>query len=363
MSVSGISILAAFHGAVLAVALLRVRFEETRPYRWLSALLVILSALLILSPDSGVLSSHYAWEAGAVLYYLVGPTLLAFLRSITGVALSARVILLLCLPATVLLALFGLSYLPVFYDSPTGYLLSEFLYEWNWIGAAALEFVCIVLSFMAIASSKNRALEASAGDEPMLARRLKLFLGVYALFFALDCAQSLVGTYQEQPGIMYAVAPNILSALWFALVAYLLIAGTDRYRRFQDAATPLKKYSRSGLSDSEVIELLQRAEQYAQLNEFFCRDDCTLPVLAEALGVTVHDLSQAINFGSKTNFAGFVNRFRVDRAKELLCDDSHERLNILQVALESGFTSKATFNRVFKDITGDTPTAYRNTQK
>ena len=40
-------------------------------------------------------------------------------------------------------------------------------------------------------------------------------------------------------------------------------------------------------------------------------------------------------------------------------DPANADATVLEIALDSGFASKATFNRVFKETTGQTPSAYR----
>jgi transcriptional regulator GlxA family with amidase domain len=50
---------------------------------------------------------------------------------------------------------------------------------------------------------------------------------------------------------------------------------------------------------------------------------------------------------------------RVEHAKCLITEDS---LSLLDVASAAGFNSKATFNRVFRDIAGQTPSQFKKSQ-
>ena len=59
-----------------------------------------------------------------------------------------------------------------------------------------------------------------------------------------------------------------------------------------------------------------------------------------------------------SSFYEFINTHRVEKVKELLKEGRAEQLSILGVAEESGFNSKASFNRIFKKATGLTPSAY-----
>ncbi len=362
MNIFIFSLIIAFHGIVLSALLLRVKFEETRPYLWLTILLLLYSTMILVSPDAGIISEELVAESETIIFYLIGPVLFAFVRFITGAPLSKRILLLLFSPAIVITLLFILSYTPFLYNSESGNYFIELLYTWNWIGSTQLELTCILLSFYAISESSKRAEEVSAGDELQLSSRLNLFLGVYTIIFVLDLLIDFTTLFIEMSSHVYSFSGQILSALWFAFIAYLMISDSDRYKRFRQSATPRQKYQRSGMSDDDVENLYLKAEDFMKSEEFYNRPDCTMPQLAEKLKVTTHELSQAINSGSGGNFSQFVNRFRVNRAKELLKDKSSKNLNVLQIALEAGFYSKATFNRVFREITGQTPTAFRKAQ-
>jgi AraC-like DNA-binding protein len=52
-----------------------------------------------------------------------------------------------------------------------------------------------------------------------------------------------------------------------------------------------------------------------------------------------------------------VRRARVERAKAMLDEDAAAL--IMDVALESGFPAKSSFNAAFKEIVGMSPTEYR----
>ncbi|UAJ11450.1 AraC family transcriptional regulator [Glacieibacterium megasporae] len=79
--------------------------------------------------------------------------------------------------------------------------------------------------------------------------------------------------------------------------------------------------------------------------------------LARRLGTNTAYLSRGLNEGLGVGFADAINRLRVDHAAERLRGSSDD--DILAIALDAGFGSKATFNRVFKERFGMTPSAYR----
>ncbi|MCK7514990.1 MAG: helix-turn-helix domain-containing protein [Desulfobacterales bacterium] len=58
------------------------------------------------------------------------------------------------------------------------------------------------------------------------------------------------------------------------------------------------------------------------------------------------------------SFTELVADYRVDEIKKRLSDPD-ETANILNIAYDAGFGTKASFNRIFKDHTGLTPSEFR----
>ena len=83
--------------------------------------------------------------------------------------------------------------------------------------------------------------------------------------------------------------------------------------------------------------------------------ELTLAELALRLRTNTSLVSHVINTGCGQNFNDFVNRYRVAEAERKLQDPRLGHYSLVGIALESGFNSKSTFNRVFKKLTGRTP--------
>ena len=85
--------------------------------------------------------------------------------------------------------------------------------------------------------------------------------------------------------------------------------------------------------------------------------------LAKKLGVNTTVLSYTINSGFDVNFNDFVNEFRISEVKSKLQNGAAENSNLLGIAFDSGFNSKATFNRAFKKFTGVSPKEFSGDAK
>lgn len=82
----------------------------------------------------------------------------------------------------------------------------------------------------------------------------------------------------------------------------------------------------------------------------------TLNDAAEAVGVSVFYLSRIFKAYSGISFVDYVAKQRVTRAKGLL---KYSRLSISKISVECGFSDQNYFAKVFRKITGVTPSQYR----
>jgi AraC-like DNA-binding protein len=85
--------------------------------------------------------------------------------------------------------------------------------------------------------------------------------------------------------------------------------------------------------------------------------DLTLPRLARRLGTNSGRLSRAINLGLGVNFSAFINALRAEGVADALQDP--QTGDLLDLALDMGFASKASFNRAFRARYGMAPSEYR----
>lgn len=119
-------------------------------------------------------------------------------------------------------------------------------------------------------------------------------------------------------------------------------------------------------------EFLNRTILYDNTNEnsFVCdilsylsenfRDDISLATTAKSLGYEYHYLSRRFHDQFHVNFKQFLNIYRADFAREQLI---HTDTEITEIAHISGFQTMRTFNRVFREQTGMSPSGFRNSRR
>ena len=124
-----------------------------------------------------------------------------------------------------------------------------------------------------------------------------------------------------------------------------LIASLSRARPIQ-----------SRFSEARLKELEKKIEEVVIKNRLFLDEELSLGMLAAKLNLNFNDLSAYLNNVYQKNFYSFINEFRVEYAKKQLLDTEK---SVLEIGYLSGFKAKSSFNRVFKQIVGKTPTEYR----
>jgi tetratricopeptide (TPR) repeat protein len=105
-------------------------------------------------------------------------------------------------------------------------------------------------------------------------------------------------------------------------------------------------------------DLMVRLEALLNHEKIYLNEDLSLAETARKLNTNTTYLSRLINEQYQVNFSTFLNRFRIQEAKKMILDDKFNNYSMEGIAKSSGFRSKSTFNQVFKNSTGMTPTEF-----
>lgn len=153
----------------------------------------------------------------------------------------------------------------------------------------------------------------------------------------------------------------LLYLIFSGLVLYLGVVGWRNAETAFPPIAPLNRPDEAPEPDAPARDWASQGRTWlTRLDaEQYWRDPgLTLATLARRLGTNTAYLSRALNAASGDNFNAVINRRRVQEVQRLL-DQPGEGRSLLELALASGFNSKASFNRAFADFTGMSPSAWR----
>src|ERR1700730_458974 len=85
-------------------------------------------------------------------------------------------------------------------------------------------------------------------------------------------------------------------------------------------------------------------------------EELSLTKVAKFVNISPNHLSDKFKEVTGLNFVDCIARTRTERARELL---QNSNLRISEIAFAVGFQSLSQFNRVFKKLSGKSPSAYR----
>lgn len=166
--------------------------------------------------------------------------------------------------------------------------------------------------------------------------------------------------YEDGDNLMYIILTVIIYFLgYYGIKQKPILSNDNPISQIETTPTLKPKYATSSLKDVEKEKLIQRLTKSMENEKPYLNENLTLKELANKLETTPNNLSQIINEKFNKNFYEFINEYRINEVKSLLSDPKYSHYSILGIAFECGFNSKSTFNSVFKQLTGKTPTEFK----
>ncbi|MBA4152258.1 MAG: hypothetical protein C0509_06825 [Acinetobacter sp.] len=108
--------------------------------------------------------------------------------------------------------------------------------------------------------------------------------------------------------------------------------------------------------NAEEEVLLARVRELIDVQKVYHEQSFGRGALARELACSESQLSRVVNYGYGKSLPRLLNERRVADAQRMLADPT---IPVQVIAFEVGFNSLASFNRVFKEITGQTPSSFR----
>lgn len=185
--------------------------------------------------------------------------------------------------------------------------------------------------------------------------------GVLFLIGVVGLRQANMAAVNFAPGESEAEAEQPVALSHAAAVTRApepAVAGpAGAYEPAEDSAALVEAAARP----AQAVEpaALERIRQALEEERLYLNPTLTLAELSAHTGLPPRLISFTVNNGFGKSFNDLVNSYRVAEVKRRLATtDDAARLTLLGIAFESGFNSKTTFNRIFKQHTGVAPSEF-----
>ena len=138
-------------------------------------------------------------------------------------------------------------------------------------------------------------------------------------------------------------------------LGFVYLVSTSLLRIFPQNQRAAAATTTEELTEEEQI-LAEKINNLLTLDKVYQEPTYSRADLARECGVSETLISRVINLNFQKSFPQLMNEYRIEDAKRLL---SETNANINTIAQDVGFNSLPSFNRVFKDMTGQAPSHYR----
>ncbi len=252
----------------------------------------------------------------------------------------------------------------LYYNTPTDLILTTIISLW----ATGSVFYYLRRSIENISNHEKWILKNFSNLKEVtlawLSRLITYYRRLWTLWIPFAALFLLIFRFQHQYLILVIIAYFFLLIITY-LTYWTGIQGLVRLSPVS-AKEPIQKgksKSYGNLPKEEIEVYSTRMERLMQEKKLFLHENLSLREFAAEVNAEPNLVSYILNTHMQRSFYEFVNSYRIEEAKSKLSDPAYERWTILAIGLESGFNSKTSFNRVFREITGVTPSDFQKKAK
>ncbi|WP_116092195.1 AraC family transcriptional regulator [Sphingomonas crusticola] len=207
-----------------------------------------------------------------------------------------------------------------------------------------------IASLRAIRRYRSRMADVRSDDARYALRWLTRIIGANLLLLPIWSGYA----------IWDAVAPlgyRRLMGLYVAIAAFALYLAIEGWRHATLPFPRLVEADPLPTATRDWEELGTRWAAIVRQQGWAADPELSSALLARKLGTNTSYLSRALNEGLGIGFSTFINQLRSEAVAAAL--SAGDRRDVLDLAFEAGFASKASFNRAFQASFGMSPSAYR----
>jgi len=154
---------------------------------------------------------------------------------------------------------------------------------------------------------------------------------------------------------------NYQFALGMLKIAFLYMVFSSIFRVYVESfdLKPITSYYKSPLNGTDINHI-KKAKKLLENDKAYHDYKLNREKFAEMIGIKEHQLSRIFNLAFKQSYNDVINSYRINEAKDQL---TTTQKSVTEICYDVGFSSITSFNRVFKDATGNAPSKFRDKHK
>ncbi|SNR14943.1 helix-turn-helix domain-containing protein [Tenacibaculum jejuense] len=348
---------------LLLILLVINRFKKQFSNQILAFILVCLLVLFLTYASSYIQSdtiSTLILPFGAIIYMALGPLLLNYVQAIYGKITIQKVIKDL-IPFFIGLLTFTLpSYIFKIPTNEQGFNYSTLIYIIPFLGSIYFIY-CLYNCYRTLKKYRTTLKKNYSFTKNIDLKWFSIWVnGLIALLIIDMICGGILIAYPSLQLVLFINLLYLTGLIWY--MGYYGLNQSQVFLTTQEVEkTETKLYSQSPtlIQSDEFLDLEKKLKELFENRQLFKQQNLTLRETADALEISDKKLSNFINQHLKTSFYDYVNSYRIQNFKESIRKGDSNQLTLLAIAFDSGFNSKATFNRVFKNSEGITPLQYK----
>ncbi|WP_126653784.1 helix-turn-helix transcriptional regulator [Chryseobacterium aureum] len=176
--------------------------------------------------------------------------------------------------------------------------------------------------------------------------------------------------------VIFADILNFLYTLAVIILIFIYHEKLNTYKVFTDAQSEIvfntksvnehaaisdinKSVKKESTIDQETVnEVFEKLNYIMSTKGLFKDPKLNISMLSIQLDINYNYLSKIIRQKGYQNFNAYLNEYRINYVKKLMSETDLQKITLMYIYTEAGFSNQTTFNRVFKQIEDITPSEY-----
>lgn len=345
------NLVAAGQGIVIGLVLLRSRFPQPGN-KLLGWLMIAFAASMGTFVLNNTIAATSAWYPGTIVTWAVaslfGPLLLKYVRLNTGFSGKLPFNNLHYIP----LVIFSTEILFFYMIGRKALLIPSYLLPFI---SNSILLVYVGIAWWQMKAYNKKVIQFNEKQTKNLISTNRLLL-YFACFGLSLCTYVLSAIVKSMQGIYIALGIKLLFAAAIYYISYFRMRAGYQSAPFTSQPVA-EKYKTTTLSIETADYILKRLTSVMENEKLYGLPNLKLKDVSDKLGTSTNHLSRVINERLGMSFPDYINKLRIETAKQLLLSDEDPTME--SIAYRTGFNNKTSFNKAFKKFTECTPSQYK----